>query len=355
MGPLDDSDHFGTSIAGLGDFDEDGLDELAIGAIGDDDGGNGKGAVWILSLNSNGTVRGDHQKISDASGGMEGNIEYDVGFGRSTASLGDLDGDGFGDLAVGAHMDSDGGTYCGAVWMLYLHADGSVRTHQRISATEGGLEGNIDPFDHFGFSITRLGDLDGDGVTDLVVGAPWDDDGYWERGAVWILFSADCTGGSVNDLAGPRTNVLYVNGASRTPAVEESETIWGAIVPPPGGGNGKFVVHANLDAPTRESMTPLPGQLGTACFPMLLAQGATPAAIWNNIGKVDQVGASRYFDGMPIDDPERAPTFFLYLGGGDPVNLPAGTTVTFQGILVDPGSSSPKSASVTNAAVLTVL
>lgn len=86
----------------------------------------------------------------------------------------------------------------------------------------------------------------------------------------------------------------------------------------------------------------------------MIPQGATPAAIWNNLGKESQVGASTGFDGAPIPDPGRAPSIFLTLLTGDPVHLPAGRFVTFQGVLLDPASASPKSVSVTNAVVLEV-
>jgi hypothetical protein len=93
-----------------------------------------------------------------------------------------------GDLAVGAWPDDDGGLDRGAVWILFLNPDGTVDSHQKISDTVGGFTGTLDDEDHFGVSMTSLGDLDGDGVGDLAVGAARDDDGGLNRGAVWILF-----------------------------------------------------------------------------------------------------------------------------------------------------------------------
>ena len=65
---------------------------------------------------------------------------------------------------------------------------GRVLSHQKISENEGGFTGNLNDDDFFGLSVGSLGDLDGDGVGDLAVGAPFDDDGGTNVGAVWVLF-----------------------------------------------------------------------------------------------------------------------------------------------------------------------
>ncbi len=133
---------------------------------------------WVLS----------HPKISDTEGGFKGILDDTDRFGRSVAALGDLDGDRVDDLAVGAWRDDDGGLDRGAVWVLFLNTDGTVKSHQKISDTQGGFTSILDDVDLFGISVAAPGDLDGDGVEDLAVGAPPDDDGGRDRGAVWVLF-----------------------------------------------------------------------------------------------------------------------------------------------------------------------
>ncbi len=191
VGPLINGDEFGTSVAALGDLDGDDVVDLAVGAPLDDDGGNSKGAVWVLFLNEDGTVK-DEQKISDTAGGFLGTLVALDQFGFAVASLGDLDGDGTGDLAVGERADDDGGLNRGAVWVLFLNTNGTVKAHQKISDTQGGFLGTLDDLDQFGFSAASPGDLDGDGNPDLAVGATGDDDGgaasTANRGALWLLF-----------------------------------------------------------------------------------------------------------------------------------------------------------------------
>jgi len=193
-GVLDNADYFGSAVADLGDVDGDGVVDLAAGALYDDDGSGDRGAVWILFLNSNGTVK-SHQKISSTHGGFTGVLESNDRFGHSLTSLGDLDCDGVADIAVGAFRDDDGGSEVGAAWVLFLNSNGTVKTHQKISATMGGFTGDLDNSDYFGISVASLGDLNGDGIGDLAVGAEGDDDGGSERGAVWVLFldGRDCT------------------------------------------------------------------------------------------------------------------------------------------------------------------
>ncbi|MFH1188493.1 MAG: prepilin-type N-terminal cleavage/methylation domain-containing protein [bacterium] len=210
-GTLDDYDWFGRPIALLGDLDGDGAEDIAVGTYTDDDGGANRGAVWILFLDTDGTVK-SHQKISDTEGNFTGVLDDGDYFGRAIALLGDLDGDGVGDIAVGATSDDDSGTNRGAVWILFLDTDGTVKSHQKISDTEGNFAGVLDDSDYFGYSVSLLGDLDGDGVGDIAVGAAEDDDGGGSRGAVWILFlDTDGTVKShqkISDTEGSFTGIL---------------------------------------------------------------------------------------------------------------------------------------------------
>lgn len=189
-GILDNDDRFGVKIAGIGDLDNDGVEDIAVSCELDDDGGTNRGAVWILFLNTDGTVS-SYTKISDTQGSFGGTLDDNDNFGSSLAFLGDVDGDGVGDLAVGAWNDDDGNTNRGAVWILYLKTDGTVKGETKISDTQGNFPGTLDNDDLFGSSVTSIEDLDGNGINDLAIGARADDDGGTDRGAFYVLFMAD--------------------------------------------------------------------------------------------------------------------------------------------------------------------
>ncbi len=231
-GVLADGDEFGYSLANVGDLDRDGIDDVAVGANLDDDGGQDRGAVYVLQLTTSGAKL--TTKISDTDGGFTGVLDNRDQFGRSVAGLGDLDGDGVADLAVGAHWDDDGGKDRGAVWNLFLNEDGTVKGHQKISSLEGGFGGVLANSDELGSGIAVLADIDGDGVRDLAVGADKVDDVLTDSGAAFMLFLE----------GGPFTNLgKALKGSNGVPALGGLGTLL------PGSPMSINLSHAKVSSP----------------------------------------------------------------------------------------------------------
>ena len=228
--------YFGRSVAALGDLDGDGVTDMVVGAEGDDTGGTNRGAVFILLLNRNGTVKSQLKIAAGSNGGPT--LADNDRFGWSVASLGDVDGDGVTDIAGGAVVDDTGGTSRGAVHVLLLNPTGTVKSKVKIAH---GLNGgpNLTDGDNFGSSMASLGDLDGDGVPDLAVGADDDDTGGTARGAVHMLF--------LNANGTVKSSVKIAHGTSGGPTLVNSDE-FGAAISSPGDLDGDGVIDLAVGA-----------------------------------------------------------------------------------------------------------
>lgn len=197
---IEDSDHFGSSLA-AGDFDGDGFDDLAIGSPGEDIGAAiDAGAIGVVYGSGAGITATGFQFIHQDTPGVAGTAESGDHFGFALAA-GDFGANGFEDLAIGAPGEDivlAGGPTADVGVVHVLHGSGagvdpfaSQIWHQDTAGVfEFGEAG-----DRFGHALAA-GDLNGDGVDDLAIGAPGDTVGT-------VL--------GVQDDAGV-VNVLYSNG-----------------------------------------------------------------------------------------------------------------------------------------------
>ncbi len=179
------NDLFGSSVANLGDLDGDGVTDMAVGASDHHHFATSPGDLYIMLMNSDGTVKRTMAINGDTPNGPS--VAPGDLFGISAENIGDLDGDGVIDLAVGAtgHLSSPASV--GAVHILFMNPDGTVKRTAAIdSATPNGP--SLVLGDKFGTSVAGLGDLDGDGVTEIAVGATGRFLGGISTGDVYVLF-----------------------------------------------------------------------------------------------------------------------------------------------------------------------
>ena len=170
-------DNLGVAVTGLGDVNGDLVPDVAVGAWTADPNGQNSGAVYILD---------------GATGALlhllPGEAAYDF-FGGALANAGDIDGDGVNDVLVGARWNGFAGSGAGSA---YVH---SGATGARLLTLRGGAAG-----DAFGTAVTGVGDMDGDGTPDVAVGAPGADGGGANAGSAYIFSGA--TGATLRTLHG---------------------------------------------------------------------------------------------------------------------------------------------------------
>jgi PKD repeat protein len=183
---LSGGENFGSIISPIGDINDDGVTDIAVSGHDADFIGSYSGAVYILLMNTNGTVA-SYYVINGLNTNFTNTLHSGDGFGRGITSLGDFDGDGVEDIAVGSMQDDDGGTDRGCMYLIMLNTDGSVKSYYLISSVSGGLPFTIDDYDLFSYP-ENIGDVNNDGITDVAVSARYDDDGGSNAGAVYILY-----------------------------------------------------------------------------------------------------------------------------------------------------------------------
>jgi hypothetical protein len=170
---FDNFDLAGTSVASAGDVNGDGFADLIIGAWGADTNGASSGASYVVFGKSAGFAANLELSTLDGSNGfrLEGGDAFDQS-GRAVAAAGDVNGDGFADLIVGAftaRSDSSGASY-----VVFGKAGGfaSSLNLATLNGSNGTVLNGVAPIDNSGSTVASAGDVDGDGFADVIVGAP---------------------------------------------------------------------------------------------------------------------------------------------------------------------------------------
>jgi hypothetical protein len=150
-------DSFGFSVAGVGDVNHDGFADVTVGAYHNAAGGKDAGRAYVYQ----GSVLPMEHPALVLTGEAAGDA-----FGYAVSPAGDVNGDGFADVAVGAYGNDAGGSAAGKAYVYYGGATDA--------APDFTLAGES-TLDNLGFAVSGAGDVDGDGFADLVVGAPYSD------------------------------------------------------------------------------------------------------------------------------------------------------------------------------------
>jgi hypothetical protein len=170
-------DAFGTSVSAAGDVDADGYDDLLVGAPANDSNGGSAGAVYLLL----GPITHDIVGTTAAARLLGEDSGDQAGTGLGYA--GDVNDDGFADVLVGSPGQDRGASNAGLAYLLYGPVTGEIELYAADALLQGAAAG-----DSAGSAVAGGRDLDGDGLDDLLVGAEGHDAGGTDRGAatLWL-------------------------------------------------------------------------------------------------------------------------------------------------------------------------
>jgi len=293
-------DQAGHSVAGGQDVDGDGMDDLLVGAPYYDAGGGNEGAAYLV-LGAAPITWSAYLPLGMADARLLGEWPSDYA-GYAVAMAGDVEGDGYADLLVGAPFQYAQASYGGAAYLLRGPVSGELGLEESDAKLMGESYG-----DGLGVSVAEAGDTNGDGYAELLAGANCEDAGGGDAGAAYLAF-------------GPLSGVASAASVSLKLLGENSYDYAGFSVAGAGDVNADGYADVLVGAPYEDSG----GSAGGAAYLLLgapllhrtssLDLSAADAKLYGSTGESagQAVAGAGDADGDGLDDVLVGAPFYQY-------------------------------------------
>ena len=215
-------DFSGQSVSNAGDVNGDGIDDLIIGANEADPNGNRSGQSYIIFGSLNGfSSNFDLSSLSGINGFTINGINAGDNLGSSVSSAGDINGDGLDDLIIGARFADPNGDASGKSYVVLGSRTpfNSIFDLQSLNGNNGFSINGISTGDRSGSAVSNVGDVNGDGIDDLIIGAyTASPDGNVRAGESYVVFGSSTFSNTLE------LSSLNGNNGFKIDGVNESDT-----------------------------------------------------------------------------------------------------------------------------------